>query len=245
MVWGSSRDVPAQVEWAEVAFWPAGEALRRFPCRRAAWSNVRSPGSIERTFRALERLPELSPPVWGFTLSSSPLSRFCFLFYFHLSVSLTDLTFLGRNVKLPTSHPPPSVSSKCFLLYFIFWALLLHSHFSSGRLDALESRPGFSLWFCKFLPCRALTLVWKALECRLHGFSWNVIYFFLNADWPYLLGLWSSGDGAAVGIHGERKKFLLWMGQKMSRRLKKKKDVERERGSDRFPKAGTLFLCLI
>lgn len=178
MVWGSSRVVPGQVEWAEVAFWPAGEALGRFPCRRAARSNVRSPGSIERTFRALERLPELSPPVWGFTLSSSPLSRFCFLFYFHLSVSLTDLTFLGRNVKLPTSHPPPSVSSKCFLLYFIFWALLLHSHFSSGRLDALESRPGFSLWFCKFLPCRALTLVWKALECRLHGFSWNVIYFF-------------------------------------------------------------------
>lgn len=50
-----------------------------------------------------------------------------------------------------------------------------------------------------------------------------------------------------MGIHGERKKFLLWMEQKMSRRpkKKKKKDVERERGSDRFPKAGTLFLCLI
>lgn len=54
MVWGSSRDVPGQVKWAEVAFWPAGEALGGFPYRRAAPSNVRSPGSIERTLRALD-----------------------------------------------------------------------------------------------------------------------------------------------------------------------------------------------
>lgn len=131
MVWGSSRVVPGQVEWAEVAFWPAGEALGRFPCRRAARSNVRSPGSIERTFRALERLPELSPPVWGFALSSSPLSRFCSPFYFHLSVSLTDLTFLGRNVKLPTSHPlPPPFHLNVFycILYSELYYCILISH---------------------------------------------------------------------------------------------------------------------
>lgn len=80
-----------------------------------------------KNIQSLEGLPELSPPVWGFTLSSSPLFRFCFPFYSHLSVSLTDLTFLGRNVKLPTSHLPPSVSSKIFIVFYILSSIITFS----------------------------------------------------------------------------------------------------------------------
>lgn len=86
------------------------------------------------------------------------------------------LRVLGRNVKLPTS--PSSLFHLKFLLYFIFWALLLYSHFSSSRLDALENSSGFSLWFCKFMACHILTLIWKALGCRLHWFSLNVVDYF-------------------------------------------------------------------
>lgn len=177
---GRSTDEPGQVGWAEAASWLAGDASGGFLQKSSLMLRWELQAPQKEHSGLFKELPEFSLPVCGL-----PLSLFCFPFYSHLSLSVTDLK--GSREKCKAANFTPSLFNLKVLLYFIFWALLLYSHFSSGRLDALENSPGFPLRFCKFLACHTLTLIWKALGCRLHWFILNIVDYFLMwidlADW--------------------------------------------------------------
>lgn len=71
-------------------------------------------------------LPEFSPSACGFTLSSSPLSLFRFLFNPHLSLSLTDLKGSGEKCKTANFTPLPD-SSKIFIVFYILSSIITFS----------------------------------------------------------------------------------------------------------------------